>query len=54
VGSFTLTYEVLHLDDGQRVTIYQAAPGTREHDALTLRSMIASGADAAAGRTGNQ
>lgn len=45
VGSFTLTYEVLHLDDGQRVTIYQAQPGSREHDALTLLSMIASGGD---------
>lgn len=43
VGSFTLTYEVLHLDDGQRITIYQAEPGSREHDALALLSMIASG-----------
>ncbi|HEX6448941.1 MAG TPA: hypothetical protein VF060_05725 [Trebonia sp.] len=41
VGSFTLTFEVLHLDDGQRVTIYQAEPGTRDHDALTLLAMIA-------------
>lgn len=49
VGSFTLTYEVLHLDDGQRVTIYQARPGSRDHDALTLLSMIASGTGAAAG-----
>lgn len=54
VGSFTLTYEVLHLDDGQRVTIYQAAPGSREHDALALLSMIASGADAPTGRAGNE
>ena len=41
VGSFTLTFEVLHLDDGQRVTIHQAEPGTRDHDALTLLAMIA-------------
>lgn len=39
VGSFTLTFEVLHLDEGQRVTIYLAEPGTRDHDALTLLAM---------------
>lgn len=38
-GSFTLTFEVLHLDEGQRVTIYLAEPGTRDHDALTLLAM---------------
>ena len=54
VGSFSLTYEVLHLDDGQRITVYQAEPGTRDHDAVTLLSMIASGAGAAAGRTDNE
>ena len=43
VGEFTLTYEVLFLADGQRMTVYQAKPGTRDHDALTLLSMIASG-----------
>ena len=43
VGEFTLTYEVLYLADGQRMTVYQAEPGTRDHDALTLLSMIASG-----------
>jgi transcriptional regulator with XRE-family HTH domain len=43
VGEFTLTYEVLHLADGQRMTVYQAEPGTRNHDALTLLSMIAIG-----------
>jgi hypothetical protein len=42
-GEFTLTYEVLHLADGQRMTVYQAEPGSRDHDALTLLSMIASG-----------
>jgi transcriptional regulator with XRE-family HTH domain len=45
VGEFTLTYEVLHLADGQRMTVYQAEPGTRNHDALTLLSMIASGSE---------
>ena len=43
VGEFTLTFEVLHLEGGQRMTIYQAAPGSRDHDAMTLLSMIASG-----------
>jgi hypothetical protein len=43
VGEFTLSYEVLHLDDGQRMTVYQAAPGSRDHDAMTLLSMIVNG-----------
>jgi transcriptional regulator with XRE-family HTH domain len=43
VGEFTLTYEVLYLADGQRVSIYQAEPGSRDQDALALLSMIASG-----------
>jgi transcriptional regulator with XRE-family HTH domain len=43
VGEFALTYEVLHLADGQRMTVYQAKPGTRDHNAMTLLSMIASG-----------
>jgi transcriptional regulator with XRE-family HTH domain len=43
IGEFTLTYEVLHLADGQRMTVYQAEPGTRNYDALTLLSMIAIG-----------
>ena len=42
-GEFTLTYEVLYLADGQRITVYQAEPGSRDHDALTLLAMIASG-----------
>ena len=42
-GEFTLTNEVLYLADGQRVSVYQAEPGSRDHDALTLLSMIASG-----------
>jgi len=43
VGEFTLSYEVLHLDDGQRMTVYQATPGSRDHDAMTLLSMIVNG-----------
>jgi transcriptional regulator with XRE-family HTH domain len=43
VGEFTLNSEALYLADGQRITVYQAEPGSRDHDALTLLSMIASG-----------
>ena len=43
VGEFTLTNKVLYLSDGQRISVYQAEPGSRDHDALTLLSMIASG-----------
>ncbi|HTZ27296.1 MAG TPA: transcriptional regulator, partial [Streptosporangiaceae bacterium] len=42
-GELTLTHEALYLADGQRISIYQAEPGSRDHDALTLLSMIASG-----------
>ncbi|TYK44391.1 helix-turn-helix domain-containing protein [Actinomadura decatromicini] len=36
VGELTLGYEVLRLSEpGRRVTIYQAAPGTRDHERLT-------------------
>ena len=34
---------MLYLADGQRMSVYQAEPGSRDHDALTLLSMIASG-----------
>lgn len=50
IGDLTLTNEVLYLPDGQRMSVYQAEPGSRDHDALTLLAMIASGdrpADAA-------
>lgn len=41
-GEFTLSFEVLHLSqDGQRMTIYQAAPGTPDHDALKLLALAA-------------
>jgi transcriptional regulator with XRE-family HTH domain len=43
VGEFTLTNEALYLADGQRMSVYQAEPGSRDHDALALLSMIASG-----------
>lgn len=42
-GEFTLTSEVLHLADGQRISVGQAEPGSPDHDALMLLSMIASG-----------
>jgi transcriptional regulator with XRE-family HTH domain len=45
VGELTLTNEALYLADGQRISIYQAEPGSRDHDALTLLSMIASGGE---------
>ncbi len=45
VGEFTLTTEVLYLEGGQRMTIYQAEPGTRDHDAMTLLSMVAGAPD---------
>jgi MmyB-like transcription regulator ligand binding domain/Helix-turn-helix domain len=50
VGEFALTSEVLHLADGQRMTVYQAEPGTRDHDAMTLLSMIARGDEPVTGR----
>lgn len=40
IGPLTLANEVLATaDDGQRMLIYQAAPGTAEHDALVLLAM---------------
>ncbi len=41
-----LTFGVLYLEGGQRMTIYQAEPGRRDHDAMTLLSMIANGGQA--------
>jgi transcriptional regulator with XRE-family HTH domain len=41
VGILTLTYEVLHTSEGQRMSIYQAAPDSPEHDALHLLAMLA-------------
>ena len=41
VGDLTLMYETFDLgDDGRRLTLYQAPPGTPAHDALTLLSHV--------------
>jgi transcriptional regulator with XRE-family HTH domain len=34
LGTFSLTYEVLHLDEGQRMSVYQAEPGSDGAGAL--------------------
>lgn len=39
VGDFTLGYEVLSFDDGLRLSILQAEPGTADHDALKLLAL---------------
>jgi transcriptional regulator with XRE-family HTH domain len=42
VGKVTFTYEVLHLgEDGQRLSVYQAGPGSTDHDALNLLALLA-------------
>jgi hypothetical protein len=46
VGTITLSYEVLRLDDGQRVSIYQSAPGSPGEDALELLALLAADAGA--------
>jgi transcriptional regulator with XRE-family HTH domain len=48
VGDFTLGFEVLDLDDGLRLSILQAEPGTSGHDALKLLALGAT--DQRAGR----
>ena len=45
MGEFTLTTEILYWKTGQRMTIYQARPGTRDHDAMTLLSLVADPSD---------
>ena len=40
-GTITLTYEVLQLSDGQRMSVYQAAPGSTDQDALKLLALLA-------------
>ena len=43
VGDITVTSEVLYLnEEGQRFTVYQAPPGTPDHDALALLSAATS------------
>ncbi len=39
VGDFTLGFEVMNFDDGLRLSILQAEPGTADHDALRLLSL---------------
>jgi transcriptional regulator with XRE-family HTH domain len=39
VGDFTLCFEVLNFDDGLRLSILQAEPGTADHDALKLLAL---------------
>ena len=41
VGPLTLSYEVLHLSEGQRISVYQAAPGSTDQDALKLLALAA-------------
>lgn len=48
VGQVTLTYEVLHLaEDSQRMSVYQAAPGSTDQDSLRLLALLAAQAPAA-------
>jgi transcriptional regulator with XRE-family HTH domain len=42
IGDFTLGYEVLELEDGLRLSILQAEPGTADHDAIKLLSLASS------------
>ncbi|WP_040838198.1 helix-turn-helix domain-containing protein [Nocardia brevicatena] len=47
IGQVTLANEILHhTSDEQRMLLYQAPPGTAEHDALTLLSMTTQNAGA--------
>ena len=39
VGDFTLSFEVLNFDDGLRLSVFQAEPGTADHDALKLLAL---------------
>ena len=40
VGDITLSYEVLRLEQGQRMSLYQAAPDSPDQDALSLLAML--------------
>jgi len=55
VGELTLTFEALDLaaDDGLRISVYTAEPGTPSHDALNLLASWAATTDQA-GRTADQ
>lgn len=41
IGAVTLSHDVLSTADGLRMLVFQAAPGTAEHDALVLLAMTA-------------
>lgn len=43
LGEFTLSFEVMHLEDGQRISVYQAGPGTPGAEAIARLAAIASG-----------
>jgi transcriptional regulator with XRE-family HTH domain len=45
VGDFTLGFEVLDLEDGLRLSILQAEPGTAGHDAIRLLTLTRSSSD---------
>jgi transcriptional regulator with XRE-family HTH domain len=46
VGQFELTSEILTAVDGQRFVAFQAAPGSTDHDAITLFAMATGSARA--------
>jgi hypothetical protein len=41
LGLFTLTFEVMHLDKGQRMSVYQAEPGSDGAGALAKLTALA-------------
>ncbi len=43
VGRLALTSEILTAPDGQRFVVFQAAPGSPDHDAMTLLGMVDDG-----------
>jgi hypothetical protein len=50
----TLSYEVLHLgDEGQRMSVYQAAPGSAHQDTLALLALLAAGTASGPSRAGS-
>ncbi|MBZ4319217.1 helix-turn-helix domain-containing protein [Streptomyces huiliensis] len=49
IGRVTLANEILATAQGSRLLLYQAAPGTPEHDALVLLAMTAAGTGAGTG-----
>jgi len=43
VGDITLGFEVLQVDEGLRLSVLQASPGTADHDALKLLALARAG-----------